>query len=293
MIKRTTSRKTTKAVADAPVQKLNVREMQPNPKNYFEKLVPVLTLASLGLAFVVGILWQKVQNLEKGVATTPTQTTTQPTQQGEPAAASLDTIKGLFDKDLIKFGKSDSKLVFVEVADPSCPYCHVAAGHNPELNKQVGTNFVLKSEGGSYIAPVPEMKKLVDDGKASFIYIYAPGHGNGEMGMKALFCANEKQKFWQAHDVLMTNAGYNLLNNDVKNDKANSGKLADFLKSAVDPKFLKDCLDSGKYDAKIADNTQIATSIGIQGTPGFYVNDTIFRGAYSFTDMQSAVDAAL
>jgi len=31
-----------------------------------EKLVPILLVASIGLAFAVGMLWQKVQNLEGG-----------------------------------------------------------------------------------------------------------------------------------------------------------------------------------------------------------------------------------
>jgi protein-disulfide isomerase len=92
---------------------------------------------------------------------------------------------------------------------------------------------------------------------------------------------------------LMTSAGYDLLNNTIKNDKAQSGTLATFLKSAIDPVFLKECLDSGRYDARIASDVQIATNLGYQGTPNFFVNATNFAGAYSYTDMKSVVDAAL
>jgi protein-disulfide isomerase len=137
------------------------------------------------------------------------------------------------------------------------------------------------------------MKKLVDAGQASFVYIYYPGHGNGEMGMKALYCANEKGKFWEAHNLIMSDAGYTLMNSTVKNDKTQSQTVANFLKSVVDASFMKSCLDSGKYDARLQSDLALATSLGIQGTPSFYVNATNFGGAYSYTDMKSAVDAAL
>jgi protein-disulfide isomerase len=89
----------------------------------------------------------------------------------------------------------------------------------------------------------------------------------------------------------MSDAGYTLMNNTVKNDKTQSQTVADFLKSAVDPSFLKGCLDSGKYDARLQSDQELATSLGIQGTPDFYVNAGNFPGAYSYTDMKSTVDA--
>lgn len=256
----------------------------------FEKLVPALLVITVGLAFLIGVLWQKVENIGKGT------TTTAPAQQQAAAPApkkvELSQIKDLFNKDVVKFGKADSKLIFVEASDPSCPYCHVAGGLNSALNNQMGAQFKLVKDGGTYIAPVPEMKKLVDAGKASFVWLYYPGHGSGEMGAKALFCANEKGKFWAVNDLLMNAAGYDLLNNVVKNDKTQSGKLADYLKSAgVDD--LKDCLDSGKYDGQLTADTSLAGALGVTGTPGFFVNENNFAGAYSFKDMESVVTSAL
>jgi len=259
-------------------------------KSFQSIFIPVLVVLAIGLAFFSGTLWQKVKNMEKGGSAT-----TQPTTQEQPTV-SLDTIKDLFDKDLVKFGNKDAKVIFVEISDPSCPYCHVASGLNPELNRQIdptNNTFKLVSDGGKYLAPVPEMKKLVDSGKASFIYIYSPGHGNGELGTKVLYCANEKGKFWEAHDLLMTNKGYDLLNDTIKNDVAKAGDLATFFKSAVDSNFLKECLESGKYDARITSDTQLASTLGFQGTPHFFINDKAFPGAYSYTDMKATVDALL
>lgn len=249
----------------------------------FERLAPILLVISIGLAFMVGVLWQKVANLEKGGVTT---TTTGAAQAQPNPTISLDTVKGLFSKDLIKFGDANRKVLFVEVSDPSCPYCHIAGGKNKTLIKGF-------DKDGKYVAPVPEMKKLVDEGKASYVLIYSPGHGAGEMGMKALYCAYEQGKFWEANDLIMADAGYTLLNDVVKNDKAQTQKIVDFLNGVLDATKLKECLGSGKYDVRLTSDTALATELGTSGTPFFAVNATTFPGAYNYTDMKSVVDAAL
>lgn len=271
------------------VQNRHMSAKVKSSKSIQQFLVPTLVIISIGLAFLSGTLLQKVKNYEKdgGVGTTTKENT-----QAEPSV-SLDTIKGLFDKDLIKFGDVNRKILFVEIADPSCPYCAAADGKNHSIYTSIGENFRLIADGGQYVAPGPEMKKLVDSGQASYVYIYYPGHGNGEMGMKALYCANEKGKFWEAHDLIMSDAGYTLVNTTVKNDKTKSGTVADFLGSVIDPGFMKSCLDSGKYDERLQSDQSLATSLGFKGTPTFYINATSFPGAYNYTDMKSAVDSAL
>lgn len=247
----------------------------------------VLWILLIISSFVIGSLYTKVTYLEK--TSVPTAATQQPsTQQPAQPTVTIDQVKEVFNKSLVKFGDDKKKLLLIEVADPSCPYCHVAAGLNPELNKQVGDRFTLVSDGGTYVAPVPEMKKLIDSGNASFAWLYTPGHGNGEMGTKALYCAFEKEKFWEVHDKIMTAEGYDFLNNSVKNDKAKSGELSQFLASVFDPTAMKTCLDSGKYDNRLTEDVALASGIGISGTPGFYINAINFAGAYSWKDMESA-----
>src|SRR3989344_1134737 len=262
------------------------------------KVVPVLVILLIVASFFLGSFYTRVKMLEKGITTSGNTGTVAGAGTNQPAAGvkpqvSLDQVKNVFKQDVIKFGDTNRKLLLVEVADPSCPFCHVAAGKNPELNKQVGGQFTLVADGGTYVAPIPEFKKLLDSGKAAFAYIYTPGHGNGEMGTKALYCASEKGKFWEAHDLLMTNTGYDLLNNTVKNDKTKSRELADFLKEAVDPSTLKSCLDSGKYDSRLSEDVKLASGMGVNGTPGFFINTQTFAGAYSYKDMESAVTEAL
>lgn len=223
----------------------------------------------------------------------PSAAPAQAQQAPQQPTVTLAQVKDAFNKAQIKFGDTNKKLVVVEIADPSCPFCQIAAGKNGALNKQVGDRFTLVADGGSYVAPVPEIKKLLDSGQASFAWIYFPGHGNGEMGTKALYCANEQGKFWEVHDLLMSAKGYDLLNNTVKNDKSKSGDVADFLQSVFDSAAMKSCLDSGKFDNRLKADMALVQPLGIQGTPGFFLNATPFSGAYSYKDMESVVKTAL
>jgi len=249
-----------------------------------------ILLGSLIVAGAVLTLSPQVFSPAKNADTAAGNDKEQPSQQPDKQTVTLDQIKKLFSDKNIVLGNKNSKVLFVEFSDPSCPYCHIAAGKNPSLNKKVGPQFVMAQDGGSYVPPVPEIKKMVDAGKAAFVWLYTNGHGSGEMGTRALYCANEKGRFWEAHDLLMSEAGYDLLNGDVKNDKGKAGVLANFLRSAVNSEDMKSCLESGKYDSRIADDSAVAQQFGVNGTPNFFVNTANFTGAYSFKDMQSAVD---
>ena len=261
---------------------------------------PILVILLIVAAYLIGVQTTKIQYLEfekKNATNTEKQPNAQQDQQqaAKPKEnnITINNIKDLFKKPVIKFGDSDKKVLFVEVADPSCPYCHAAAGKNPELSSQMGERFKLSTDGGTYVSPVIEMRKLVDAGKAGFVYIYQNGHGNGELATKALYCAYDQNKFWEAHDKLMTNEGYNLINNEFKNDISQAGKVADYLSDVTDSEKIKSCLESGKYDDRLNADMQLARDLGASGTPGFFVNATNFAGAYGWDDMKSVVEKAL
>ncbi len=247
------------------------------------------------VVFYLGSLNNKISTLEKtvgGLKTAGSANTANTGQQQAQPTVGLDQVKNAFNKALIKFGDASKKVVALEISDPSCPYCQIAGGKNSALNNQ-SSQFKLVADGGTYVSPVQEIRKLVDAGNASFALLYYPGHGSGEMGMKALYCAFEAGKFWQANDLIMSAAGYDLMNNKVHNDKTQSGVIADFLASVVDKNTMKTCLDSGKYDSQLVTDQNLAQGLNVQGTPGFFINATNFAGAYSYKDMEPAVTAAL
>ena len=246
-------------------------------------------------AYFLGVYRTQVEYLSKGAAAGAAQQTQAAQQPTAPTTVDINKVKALFaDSSNLVFGDKNSKLLFVEFSDPSCPYCHVAGGLDGALNKQMGSQFTLTADGGTYNAPMPEIRKLVEAGKAGFAWVFVPGHGNGEMGTMALYCANEKGKFWPAHDLLMSDAGYTLLNSTVQNDRTKSQVVADFLKSAVDPAFMKSCLDSKKYESRITSDPKLGSSFGASATPTFLVNGHFVEGAVSWDQgFKSIVDPLL
>lgn len=279
-----------------------------NKRNYTPVLMVLLLIAS----FLLGMLTTKVQYLEKEKVLAATQATQNNQQQAaapqQPPKVnvSIDMIKSLFNDKNIFFGDKNSKNLLVEVADPSCPYCHVATGLNPTLNPQMGPQFKMQVDGGTYIPPMPQMRELVNNGKAAFVYVYTNGHGAGEEATTALYCAHEQGKFWQVHDLLMNKEGFDFMNNNklkfdpsqveisqqgykkITNDDLNN--IVDFLKNTgVNTDQLRECLVSNKYVKKLAEDITTASNLGVSGTPGFFINTNDFLGAYSWKDMQSAV----
>lgn len=278
-----TKRKVVKKTSTPQVEQYQIQPQKSGPSM-------VLVLLLIAISFFTGFLYFKVQNLEKSGGTAQ-QLDQQQQQQPPEVKVSLDQIKKLFSKGAISYGDTNRKLLFVEISDPSCPYCHVASGLNSAAIP--GDQFKYDSEGGTYTAAVPEIRKLVEQGKASYVLLYANGHGNGSLAMQSLYCSFEKGKMWEAHDLLMTKAGYDLINESVKNDKTKIPDLVNYLAAAVDSNFLTECLQSEKYASRLVQDEKTASTLGFRGTPHFFINDKSFGGAVDYNTMEATVNSAL
>jgi len=237
-------------------------------------------------AYFLGVYKTKSEMLASGAANTVAQVGQQPQQQAPVTSVDMEKIKGLFDGKHITFGKKDAKTIITEVSDTSCPFCHIAGGLHPELNG-TSAQFKLVKDGGTYVAPVAEIKKLVESGDASFVFLYSNGHGNGEVGAQALYCAHDQGKFWEAHDILMTKAGYDLINEVVKNDLTKSSELVKLVAGVLDGKKLQSCLDSKKYEKQPAEEMAFVQGLGFGATPTFFVNDKVVEGAQPWSAFES------
>ena len=53
---------------------------------------------------------------------------------------------------------------------------------------------------------------------------------------------------------------------------------------------FKTCVDEGKYNDKIKEQTEEAFKFGISGTPSFFVNDQFIGGAVSYDTLKQTID---
>ncbi len=93
-------------------------------KNYITYILVGLLVVA---AFAVGSLYTKVKMLEKGATTTPAANNQQTQAPNQPPPAKpvveIAQVREAFKKSILKFGDANKKLVILEVADPSCPFC--------------------------------------------------------------------------------------------------------------------------------------------------------------------------
>ena len=156
--------------------------------------------------------------------------------------ASLDDVRGPV------MGKPDAPLTLVEFTDLQCPYC----------NRFTTTSF-------------EQIKTAyIDTGKLRFVSRDFPldFHPHAMAAAKAARCAGEQGKFWEMRLLLVRNAS--------KLAPAFITSTAEGLK--LDAKAFAACTASTRFDADIKRDMDVATKLGIEGTPSFVLGRTTPQG---------------
>ncbi len=246
-----------------------------------ERFVPILLLASIALAFMVGVLWQRVNNIENGTTAVAGTGTVQNNgaaaapdaapPNGKLTAEQAKNIPAVTDKDHVR-GSRDAELVLIEYSDLECPFCK---------------RFH------------PTVQQAMDEfeGKLAWVYRHYPLdqiHSKADKEAEAVECAAEvggNDGFWKLTDkiyeVSPTNNGLDL---------AQLPALASEV--GIDQAKFKSCLDSGKYAQAVEEQFQGGVKAGVQGTPGSFIinknGDAWFiSGAYPYDMLKTTIEEAL
>jgi len=108
-------------------------------------------------------------------------------------------------------------------------------------------------------------------------------HPNAMPAAMAAMAANDQGKFWEMHDKIFAN--------QQKMSREQYIAYAKELKLDV-AKFTKE-LDAAAYKAQIEADMADAGKLGVNGTPGFFVNGKFLNGAKPFGDFAAAINAEL
>lgn len=178
-------------------------------------------------------------------------------------------------------GSADAPVTIVEFSDFSCPFCGAASGASEEYVAY------MKQNNPSWESPVQGiMENYVKSGKVRFILAYFPGHGTGVQAQLVGWCLNEQSSdaFWKYHDLVFAVQ-------DKTDDLEAMKALAK--QAGGNANTLNACLTAKKYDSYIQSDTDYGRSIGVSGTPAFYVNGQLVSGAVPFSDIQATIEAEL
>jgi protein-disulfide isomerase len=244
-----------------------------------DRLVPILLLASIVMAFLVGILWQKVNSLEKG--TLPTRALGEQAgdtvdndvpppdagpEQGKLSEEQVANIAAVNSDDHIR-GNPDAKVILIEYSDYECSFC---AGFH-ETAKQV-------------------LDEYGDD--VAWVYRHYPLdqiHSQARPAAIASECVAEaggNDAFWKFTDAVFA-------------DQTSLDDLEALASTAgAGGSGFTSCLESEKYDERVSNDLTEGTNAGVRGTPGnFIVNQNgdawFIPGAYPFEQIQPMIDEAL
>lgn len=220
----------------------------------------------LNIAFIsngsLGLLTVK----DKRVAGTTAQDTTPPAPSNQPApspAPEAPAAKQSFNitkNDHVR-GDFNAPITLVEFSDFECPFCE---RHYPTGN-QILSNY---------------------KGKVRLVYKHFPlsFHPNAQKAAEASECASEQGKFWEYHDKLFTNQPGGLSTDKFK-------QWAGELK--LNTKNFNDCLDTGKYAAKVRADSQEGSQKGVNGTPATFINGELVSGAVPYEQFKQIIDSLL
>ena len=157
-------------------------------------------------------------------------------------------------------GPENARITLVEFSDFECPYCSLAVG---EVN--------------AIMTAYPKDIKLIYKQFPLSMHPHAP------LAAAASLAANQQGKFWQMHDALFKNFR--------KLSRENILVLAKGIGLDMD-KFTAD-LDSPKFQAVIKKDLADGESVGVYGTPSFFINGKHYNGPMSLDAVKPILDAEL
>jgi protein-disulfide isomerase len=166
---------------------------------------------------------------------------------------------GISLKDTPVRGLPDAPVTIIEYADYECPYCQQI---QPALNQ-------LESEF---------------KGKLAFAYkdVPLPMHSNAQKAAEATHCAGVQGKYWELHDVLANSKQL-----DLPALKKGARELN------LDGAAFDKCLDSGEKAGIVKTHMSEAQTLGLQGTPSFFINGRFFSGALTIEKLREIVNEEL
>jgi len=158
-------------------------------------------------------------------------------------------------------GPADAPIQLVEFSDFHCPFCKRV---EPTLS-QVLAKY---------------------DGKIRFVYKDFPIdslHPGARAASEAARCAGEQGKFWEFHAKLYGGPA----------DSSAPTLQAYAQQVGLDPAKFEACRSSRKYQAPVQTDVAEATKLGINGTPGFFINGRFLSGAQPLEAFTKIIDEEL
>jgi len=142
-------------------------------------------------------------------------------------------------------GSPDAPITIIEFGDYQCPKCD---------------QWFLNEK------PIVTTD-LLDTGKAKLYFLDFTFLGDDSISAaQAAYCSGDQDMYQEYHSILYTNQG------GINEGWASPAELKNFASEVgLDTTAFNECLDSGKYADRVSYNTEVGASLGVEGTPSFFI----------------------
>jgi len=153
-------------------------------------------------------------------------------------------------------GPVDAPVTIIEFSDYQCPFC-------------------LRAE--------PTMWQLVDEfpTQVRWVYRHFPLsiHPNAMTAAEGAVCARHQGKFWELHRLLFLN-----------NRKLDKASIIGYAKEAgLDTEAFTTCMNEGLGKEEVQTDLAAGRSLGVTGTPTFFINGVPMSGALPLERFEQAI----
>ncbi len=157
-------------------------------------------------------------------------------------------------------GPEDAKVTMVEFVDFECPFCgRYARDTLPQLRRDYGDRIRYVSR--QFPLDI---------------------HPDAAGAARAAVCADEQGRYWQLHDLLFAHQ-----------DALGKRELAGYAREAgLDMGRYSTCLRSPATRARVERDVEDGRRYGVTGTPAFFSNGRVIRGAQPYAQFKAQLDAA-
>jgi protein-disulfide isomerase len=166
------------------------------------------------------------------------------------------------DADDATWGSRLAPVTIVEFSDFQCPFCSKVVGTLDELKKTYG----------------PDKLRVV------FKHYPLPFHQNARSAAEAsqgVLAIGGPAAFWAYHDLLFSQ----------QKDLGDEAYVRWGKQVGVNGSALRAGLDTHSWAAKVQHDEEIATRVGVNGTPAFFINGTALSGAQPLDKFREVIDA--
>lgn len=172
----------------------------------------------------------------------------------EPPRVEIDV------KNLPSIGDKDAKVTLVEFSDYQCPFC-----------KRVR----------------PTIWRIMDEYKGKIRYVFGDFplsfHKDAKKASEAARCAGDQGKYFEFNRKIFDNQSAIGIDDLKKYAKELQLNTKDFDK----------CLDSGKTAKVVEESIQLGSSVGVSGTPAYFINGIMLSGALPYESFKEIIDTEL